>query len=815
MVRRTVAAAFTLVALSGCGGSSGTGVTRLVDRFKPDMVKSSAERKSRPKPAGLWNFGEPATAGADDKTIRGWKAGTGVGPLSLKDGRLKGRTTTDFPIIYVERTGATDASDSVHSIEIRLKASKGTNLMVSTQGAAALDIPDTLERAKDLKQPWAFSTAIVAGENLQTVVLRNAGSTRLANVRKLLIRPSDAEGADFEIESVHLISESEHLAGIPSGIGWQGMGEVYRESLISRSPESIEMQVKLPAKPWLDLHIGTLDDGPVTFQVAVDGSPLMERTLTTADRWEEASVDLAAQAGKDVKLTLSIKAPKDGALGLWGGPVIRNRNGATIVGQQKPRVDVSSGRVPQGVILVVSDTTRRDHLNFNGYGRETAPTLSKLAAQGARFSDNVSQATWTKVSFPTIMTSLYSSTNRVKEMQDQLPLAATTMAEVFREAGYATVAYSSVPFHGKLTNLHKGYEEFHERSSIAEAGSKTARTYVDRLSEWLEHHRDEHFFVVLHVFDAHPPYEPRRPYDTLWANESKREQHMKDLEKLKKFIKDPSDRSRMMPSLAELRASGVDQEEVMSRFIDLYDGSIRGLDTEVARLVERLKGLGLADKTVIALTGDHGEEFQEHGHMWHGQTVYGELTGVPLMFYGPAFLPTGVVIDQTTQNIDIMPTLLDLSHLAPPKNIQGQSLLPLMAAAKEAGSPDPAKLRPIAERYGWTLQPAFSEKALTPKTGGPRPYDTESYSMVYDGWKLIHNSKRPDGGPEFELYDHKKDPLNRTNVADQNPEVVKTLTPKLEERRKTAVAAALSTTTTNTKMSAEELQRLRSLGYVQ
>ena len=791
MAFRTVAAALALVVLTGCGGPSGPAVTRLVDRFKPDMVKSSTERKSRPKPAGMWNFAEPIAAGPEANAMLGWKAGSGVSALSLKDGRLKGHTTTDFPILYVERKGASDASDSVHSIEIRLKASKGTNLMVTTQGQAALDFPDILDRAKGLKQPWAFSSAIIAGDNLQTIVLRNAGSTRLANVRKLLIRPSDAEGADFEIESVHLISESEHLAGIPSGIGWQGMGEIYRESLVSRSPESIEMQVKLPAKPWLDLHVGTLDDGPVTFQVAVDGSPLMERTLTTADRWEDASVDLAAQAGRDVKLTLSIKAAKEGALGLWGGPVIRDRSGSTVVGQQKPRVDLSGGRVPQGVILVVSDTTRRDHLNFNGYGRETAPTLSKLALQGARFSDNVSQATWTKVSFPTIMTSLYSSTNRVKEMQDQLPLAATTMAEVFRQAGYATVGYSSVPFHGKLTNLHKGYEEFHERSSITEAGSKTARTYVDRLSEWLERHRDEHFFVVLHVFDAHPPYEPRRPYDTLWANAEKREQHMKDLETLKKFIKNPDDKSRMMPSLEELRASGVDQQEVMSRFVDWYDGSIRGLDTEVARLVERLQGLGLADKTVIALTGDHGEEFHEHGHMWHGQTVYGELTGVPLMFYGPAFLPAGVVIDQTTQNIDIMPTLLDISHLAPPKNIQGQSLLPLMAAAKESGSADPAKLRPVAERYGWSHQPAFSEKALTPKTGGPRPYDTESYSIVYDGWKLIHNSVRPDGAPEYELYDHKKDPLNRTDIAAQNPEVVKTLTTKLEERRKSAIASAL------------------------
>jgi hypothetical protein len=59
-----------------------------------------------------------------------------------------------------------------------------------------------------------------------------------------------------------------------------------------------------------------------------------------------------------------------------------------------------------------------------------------------------------------------------------------------------------------------------------------------------------------------------------------------------------------------------------------------------------------------------------------------------------------------------------------------------MAAAEETGSVDPAKLRPVAERFGWTHQPAFLEKAQTPKTGGPRPYDTEGYSIVYDGWMI-------------------------------------------------------------------------------
>jgi arylsulfatase A-like enzyme len=574
------------------------------------------------------------------------------------------------------------------------------------------------------------------------------------------------------------------------------------------------MDVSLPENAWLDLHIGTLEDGPVTFQVAVGETTVLERTATTPDRWEPATVDLAPHSG-NTRLTLTVKAEQEGAIGFWGGPVIRDRGGKAVASRQKPRVDpAGNGRIPQGVILMVSDTTRKDHLNAWGYSRETAPTLTRLASQGVRFSDNVSQATWTKVSFPTILTSMYPSSTRVKEMADRLSASAVTLAEAFREAGYATVGYSSVPFNGRLTNLHQGYEEFHERSSVSEQGSKTARTYVDRLSAWLELHRDEPFFVLLHVFDPHPPLEPRRPYNALWSNPDKREQYDKEAEKLRKFIKNPEDRGRLMATLDEMKKSGVNYDEMMSYFIGWYDGSIRGMDVEAARLLEKLKGLGLADKTVLALTADHGEEFHEHGKMWHGQTVYGELTGVPLFFYGPGFVPGGLVVDETVQNIDIMPTLLELSHLPVPKTIQGRSLLPLMAAAKEAGG-DAAKFKEAAARYGWVSQPAFSEKAATPRSGGPRPYDTESYGIVFEGWKLVHNVKRADGTPEFELFDHKKDPLNRQNIAGQNPEVVKRLALKLEEKRQAAIAAALPEAGANTKMSDDEMQRLRSLGYVQ
>jgi len=92
------------------------------------------------------------------------------------------------------------------------------------------------------------------------------------------------------------------------------------------------------------------------------------------------------------------------------------------------------------------------------------------------------------------------------------------MPEVFNAAGYATMSTSSVQFTGRLTNLHQGVEVLHERASVSDLGhssAKTARTFVDRLAPWLDHHRDTPFFVFLHVFDPHSPFEPYRPYDLL------------------------------------------------------------------------------------------------------------------------------------------------------------------------------------------------------------------------------------------------------------------------------------------------------------
>ena len=238
--------------------------------------------------------------------------------------------------------------------------------------------------------------------------------------------------------------------------------------------------------------------------------------------------------------------------------------------------------------------------------------------------------------------------------------------------------------------------------------------------------------------------------------------------------------------------------------LDIRDGHLVGQTTSDFPLlrVERLQTLGLDDDTLIVFMSDHGEEFLEHGRMFHGQTVYNELTQVPLVMRWPGAIPSGIVVDENVQLIDIMPTLLDLSGLPHPDGLQGRSLLPFVSGGSGTSG-------------AWTPRPAFSEKAPTSGAAAPPPGDTESYAVIDHDWLLIHNRARGDDTPEFELYDVATDPLNLTNVASGQTEVVERLARDLDRWHRIAEQARLpDDTEAAAGLSQEDLERLRSLGYI-
>lgn len=822
------------------GGSTTRGpvAIRLVDEFKPENVEGIPQAAVVRPQRTEWRFDGSAPSPSDEpgSATLGWQAGPGVADLQVRDGRLVGRTTSDWPIIHMERTSGLDDPDHIYyAIEIRMRVSAGANLAVAIRSSEKLDLEKFTDAAK--KGRGFRPLALIDTDNeVETYTIPPTNTIKrpslpLSKIRHVLIRPTDVEGATFEIEFVRLISISrrERLASIPSGVRWQGLSNIYHKTLVAKTAEVIRFPLSLPDRPWLDLALGTTEDGPLTFQVKIrpaggraEDAILLVRTITTPRRWEPVQVDLSDYATEDVILSLSLAAEKEGTLGYWGSPVIRN-SGA-IAPPAISENDAFSRETPQGVILIWADALRWDHLKAYGYSRQTAPVLSRMAAEGALFHDCVSQGTWTLPSTSSLLTSLYVTTHGVvDQFRDKLPVTATIMPEVFHDAGYATLSFSSVWFVGRHFNMHQGFDESHEFDSRVESkgSTKTAREYVNRLLPWLEAHREVPFFVFLHVLDPHAPYEPYPPYDTLWVDPARKKEHEMHIEKVKEFIVGPDAeyrKRRGMPYPKELEKAGIDPDYFISLKKDWYDGSIRGMDTEIGRLLKRLEELGLDEKTLVIFISDHGEELFDHGKVGHGGTsVYSELTHVPLIVRWPGVVPEGAEVFETVRTIDLMPTILELCRLPLPEGMQGQSLVPLLAAAKRTSSESTATSdRNAAFTTGqWRNEPAVCENLPNEREKRRNPERRDSYAIILDGWKLNCYIQQNEEPPEYELYDHRKDPLDQVNVADKHPQIVQRLAEEFKAWKEKATAARLTPDSEmEKKLTSEQLQHLRSLGYI-
>jgi len=803
-----IAASIQLIV--GCANqSTDPPAISLVERFDDaEVVDSPGDVRDYPRLE--WRFDGTSTIplAPEPGPYAAWTPINNISDVRIVDGKLVGKITGPYPLITVEIPMDGLPNDLLHAIEIRATATSGSELGVMTFREPEIDIEEFLKEMKE--DPYAsFQTAFEPADDLQSIKLteRNVRFTRttpLRTIRHLGLMFFDAQGAEFEIESVRLITRNEELASAPSGIGWHGLSDIYRETIVSRAPERIEFEVQLGRRPWLDLAIGTPNPQPITFVIDVEATgsnPISTRRIvTTADQWQSLEIPLDPLSGETVRIALGLESEEIGQVAFWGAPTIRHRGALPEFGDPTPaRAALGHPGPPKGVILIVADTLRKDHLDAWGYERETAPTITSLSAEGTRFADNISQGTWTKVAVNSILSSLYRSTHGIYDIPHRLPASVTTLAEVFRDAGYATFHTSSVTFSGRNSNLQQGVEVLHERSSIQgleEYSAKTARTYVNRLIPWLEAHREEPFFVFLHVFDPHSPFRPFDPYDRRWLDDEALTLHEQYLERVDEVV----EVFHNLPSAEDLEKAGpIDPEKFMTATKAWYDASIRAMDVEIERLVQRLRELGLADDTLIGFVADHGEEFLEHGQSWHGHSVYGEMINVPMLVRWPGVVPAGKVIQETTQSIDLMPTLIELAQLPIPEQAQGRSLVPLLAA-----STSPSE-------FGWRGGPVFSELKNADEF---EDFVPDAYTVIYEGWKLVWNVTVRDERPEFELFDHREDPLNLTNLADSNPEKVAELKRLIEGWRTNAEAARITDEGLEESLSPEEVEELRALGYL-
>ncbi len=307
-----------------------------------------------------------------------------------------------------------------------------------------------------------------------------------------------------------------------------------------------------------------------------------------------------------------------------------------------PKPPTSNLKAPN-IILVTLDTTRADRMGFLGSKRGLTPNLDALAQQSVVFARAYAQAPLTPVSHATILTGTYPQYHQVDSFGAALAKDLPYAPEILKAHGYRTGAFVSSIVLGPdppyAAGFDRGFEiydaNFHNEGPGQDRYHTVQRRggeVVARALAWLDKHPQGPFFIWVHLYDAHDPYDPPEPYKTKYASAP-------------------------------------------------YDGAIAFEDAVVGKLLRQLKLRGLYDNTAMAVMADHGESLGAHGENTHGVFIYDETIQVPLLIKLP-HANAGKRIENRVELVDVLPTLLQSVRIEIPKEVQGESLLALMQTGR-------------------------------------------------------------------------------------------------------------------------------------
>ena len=336
------------------------------------------------------------------------------------------------------------------------------------------------------------------------------------------------------------------------------------------------------------------------------------------------------------------------------------------------------GARPIGVVIITLDTTRADRLSPYGFMDAPMPALDRLAREGVVFDRATSVAPLTLPAHSSLFTGLVPPRHGVRDNGDPaLGAAHTTLAEVLSSQGFRTGAFVGSAVLNADRGLAQGFEIYRGSVSFETDPSqplqRRAKEVISDATHWLDQVAGSPYFLWVHLYDAHRPYDPPEPYRSLYA--------------------------------------------------DPYIGELLFVDSQVGRLLDALQRRGVLDQTVVIVAADHGESLGEHGERDHGIFVYDSVIRVPLIIRAPGFSPGR--IGQLVRLTDIMPTVLNMLGL-PAQQTDGVSLVDLMSGRRRHLDLDGYFESMYPQRFGWSPLRALSDGRFK-VIDAPRPelYDLD------------------------------------------------------------------------------------------
>ncbi len=528
----------------------------------------------------------------------------------------------------------------VGALQVRLRQSKGGNVVVGWWDDAG---PANNVTLSTVPPDGRFHTYHVDTDVLLHNSLNPHHDGGDGRVHLLFLQGSTTPGDEIEVDFIRLISKDARFAASPTGTAHHETGGELRSVLYTRSPLGVGFPLALPGGA-VQLTTGLTvlhPEEPVQFRVVVRCESAEEEVLAVEvadpEAWHDVRVDLSRWAGREVEMQLLTdgEAPN---VGLWSSPVV--------FGEPRERLNV---------VILLEDALREDHLTHHGYARDTSPFKSGFFGDGAVFLNAYSQATKTRPSCPSMMTSLYPTATGVWSFDHALLPGYVTLAEVLRDQGFATAAFVQNPNAGQGAGLHQGFDVHVGRGAV---GTRSEELFGERLDRWVEDHADRNLFLYLHLMDPHAPYAPPAPFDA-WHRE----------------LPSQGDGSPVDPFLDPDGVSAPSVEGRRAR----YDGEIAHNDALFEAFVQRLGARVDLDQTLILVVGDHGEHLGEHGLWEHNPPGYRQVLHVPLLMRYPSGFGGGQVVREPVQLLDVMPTVLDFAGIdSAPLMVSGDSLAPLL-----------------------------------------------------------------------------------------------------------------------------------------
>ncbi|MBI2840103.1 MAG: sulfatase [Acidobacteria bacterium] len=418
-----------------------------------------------------------------------------------------------------------------------------------------------------------------------------------------------------------------------------------------------------------------------------EGDAIALETQVRAGGFHEVKADLSRWAGRDIQLTLATHS---------GGTAISD-----YVFVAEPLVRAGTAQAPR-VVMIFVDTLRKDHLGTYGYARETTPAIDAWAKEATIFENARAVAPWT---LPSVRALLSGGSPTQWGARPTLPA-------LLARAGWTTAAFVGNVYLSSNFGMDAEWGSYHCENF------PRAQAQVDRALGWLRAHRGRPALAMIHLMDVHVPYKEPASYQRLFAGEHP-----------------PSLRRGFVKSDVLAAVRGPDGDEVRRYVQDRYDGCIRYVDDQVARLLH-----DLTDDDAVILFADHGEELWDHGGYEHGHSLHDEVLRVPLIIRSPGIRRGR--IEEPVSLLDVAPTILDLAGVRAVA-MPGISLVDL--ATRDGGTRDAVRSRKLG--FGWML------------------YGSEQWGVLRDGKKYVS------GGGRERLFDVVADPAENHDLATGRPGV--------------------------------------------